>query len=264
MVGMTARGRTLELRDLTLRFGGITAISELSFNVPASELLAVVGPNGAGKTAMLNCINGIYRPTSGQILLDGADITGTPLSKMAAIGLGRAFQHAELFPHLTVIENLLVGRHPKMRAGVIDGGIYLGRARREELAERRAVEEIVDFFELYRYRNDPVGGLPYGAQKLVGVARALAVEPSVLLLDEPCTGLIREEREDLARFLLRVHHEMRPTIIWVEHDMQMVSDLADRVIVLNHGVKVAEGIPEVVRADQNVVSAYLGKPVADA
>jgi branched-chain amino acid transport system ATP-binding protein len=261
---MTARGRTLELRDLTLRFGGITAISELSFTVPASELLAVVGPNGAGKTAMLNCINGIYRPTSGRILLDGADITETPLRKMAAIGVGRAFQHAELFPHLTVVDNLLVGRHPKMRAGVFSSGIYLGRARREEVAERRVVEDIVDFFELYRYRNDPVGGLPYGVQKLVGVARALAGEPSVLLLDEPCTGLIREERENLARFLLRVHYEMGPTIVWVEHDMQMVSDLADRVVVLNYGVKVTEGLPHVVRANPDVIAAYLGKPVAVA
>jgi branched-chain amino acid transport system ATP-binding protein len=259
---LKTRGRKLEVRDLTLRFGGITALNALSFTVAASELLAVVGPNGAGKTAMLNCISGIYRPTSGRILLNDEDITKTPLRKMAAIGVGRAFQHAELFPHLTVVDNLLVGRHPKMRVGVFSSGIYLGRARREEVAERCVVEDIVDFFELYRYRNDPVGGLPYGVQKLVGVARALAGEPSVLLLDEPCTGLIREERENLARVLLRVHYEMGPTIVWVEHDMQMVSDLADRVVVLNHGLKVTEGLPQVVRANPDVVAAYLGKPVA--
>jgi branched-chain amino acid transport system ATP-binding protein len=263
VVGLSARGRTLEVSDVRLRFGGITAIDGVSFTVDAGELLAVVGPNGAGKTALLNCINGIYRPTSGKILFDGKDITGIPLRRMAAAGVGRSFQHGELFPHLSVIENLLVGRHPKMRAGVFAGAVYLGKAKREELQERRAVEDIIDFFELYRYRDDPVGGLPYGAQQLVGVARALASEPSLLLLDEPCTGLIREERENLARFLLRIHHQMRPTIIWVEHDMQMVSDLADRVIVLSYGVKVAEGVPEMMRTNAEVVSAYLGKAVAE-
>jgi branched-chain amino acid transport system ATP-binding protein len=262
VVGLTPHGCTVEVLDLTLRFGGVTAINGLSFTVPASELLAVVGPNGAGKTAMLNCINGIYGPTSGRILLEGKDVTGTALRKMAAIGVGRAFQHAELFPHLTVLENLLVGRHPRMRAGFLSGAIYLGRARREELSERGVVEAIVDFFELYRYRDDAVGALPYGVQKLVGVARALAAEPSLLLLDEPCTGLIREERENLARFLLRVHHQMRPTIIWVEHDMQMVSDLADRVMVLNCGIKVTEGPPQAVRAHPEVIAAFLGKPVS--
>lgn len=261
---MISRARTLEVSGLTLRFGGILALAGVSFSARPSELLAVVGPNGAGKTALLNCVNGIYRPTSGRIALDGEELGRVPLRRMAALGVGRAFQHAELFPHLSVIDNLLVGRHPRMRAGVLTGGIRLGRARREELEQRRAVEEIVDFFELYRYRDEPVGGLPYGIQKLVGVARALAGEPGVLLLDEPCTGLIREEREDLARFLLRIHYEMKPTIVWVEHDMQMVSDLADRVIVLNHGVKVAEGTPDEVRADPEVVAAYLGKPVETA
>jgi branched-chain amino acid transport system ATP-binding protein len=256
---MSARGCRLEVTDLTLRFGGITAIDRVSFSAEPSELLAIVGPNGAGKTAMLNCINGIYRPTSGTILLDGRNIAHTPLYRMASMGVGRAFQHAELFPHLSVIETLLVGRHSKMRAGVFFGGLYFGAARREEMAERRIVEEIIDFFELYRYRNEPVSALPYGIQKLVGVARALAAEPTVLLLDEPCTGLIRQERENLARFLLRMHYERAPTIVWVEHDMQMVSDLADRVLVLNYGVKVTEGTPDVVRANPDVVAAYLGK-----
>ena len=177
-------------------------------------------------------------------------------------GIGRAFQHAELFPHLTVVENLLIGRHAKFRTGLWAGGIYFGRARTEEIEERRRVEAVIDFFELYRHRDTQVGALPFGIQKMVGVARALAMEPKLLLLDEPCTGLIREERENLARFLLRISHELGPTILWVEHDMQMVSDLADRVVVLNHGAKIIEGAPDVVRRAPEVIEAYLGHATA--
>jgi branched-chain amino acid transport system ATP-binding protein len=261
MVGMSG-GATLEVKDVALTFGGITAIRSVSFTAQASELLAMVGPNGAGKTALLNCINGIYRPQAGAILLDGADIVGRPINRMADLGIGRAFQHAELFPHLTVVENLLIGRHAKFRTGLWAGGIYFGRARREEIEERRRVEAVIDFFELYRHRDTPVGALPFGIQKMVGVARALAMEPKLLLLDEPCTGLIREERENLARFLLRISHELGPTILWVEHDMQMVSDLADRVVVLNHGAKIIEGAPDVVRQAPEVIAAYIGHAAA--
>jgi branched-chain amino acid transport system ATP-binding protein len=253
------RGATLEVKDVALTFGGITAIKSVSFAAQASELVAMVGPNGAGKTALLNCINGIYRPQSGEILLDGTDIVGRPLHKMAETGIGRSFQHAELFPHLTVVENLLIGRHGRFATGLWASGAYFGKAQREEVAERRQVEEIVDFFELYRHRDVPVGALPFGIQKMVGVARALAMEPKLLLLDEPCTGLIREERENLARFLLRISHEIGPTILWVEHDMQMVSDLADRVVVLNHGAKVIEGTPDVVTSAPEVIAAYIGQ-----
>jgi branched-chain amino acid transport system ATP-binding protein len=251
-------GATLDVSDVTLKFGGITAIKSLSFGAQPSELVALVGPNGAGKTALLNCINGIYRPNSGRILLDGVDIRETSLHEMVDLGIGRAFQHAELFPHLTVTENLLIGRHRKFRAGLWANGIYFGRARREEIEERKRVEVIIDFFELYRYRDVHVGSLPYGVQKMVGVARALCMEPKLLLLDEPCTGLIREERENLARFLLRINYEMGPTIVWVEHDMQMVSDLAHRVVVLNHGALVTQGTPEVVRKNPDVIRAYIG------
>ena len=256
---MKGRGATLEVEDLVLTFGGITAVKSVSFTAQASELLAMVGPNGAGKTALLNCINGIYRPQAGSIRLDGIDVIGRPLHTMAELGIGRAFQHAELFPHLTVVENLLIGRHAKFRAGLWASGIYFGKGLKEEVEERRQVEEIIDFFELYRHRDTPVGALPFGIQKMVGVARALALEPKLLLLDEPCTGLIREERENLARFLLRISHEIGPTILWVEHDMQMVSDLAHRVVVLNHGAKIVEGVPDDIRRAPDVIAAYLGQ-----
>jgi branched-chain amino acid transport system ATP-binding protein len=259
MVGMKKTGARLVVKDVMLSFGGIQALRSVSFEAAPSELVALIGPNGAGKTAMLNCINGIYHPRSGEILLDGARIGGRPLWKMVDLGVGRAFQHAELFPHLTVIENLLIGRHHWFRAGALLSGLYVGRAKSEEIEGRRRVEAIIDFFEIYRHRNTTVGALPYGIQKIVGVARALATEPKLLLLDEPSTGLIREERENLARFLLRIVHEIGPTIVWVEHDMQMVSDLAQRVVVLNHGIKIAEGPPSDVAALSDVVLAYLGQ-----
>jgi branched-chain amino acid transport system ATP-binding protein len=177
---------------------------------------------------------------------------------MVELGFGRAFQHAELLPHLTVMENLLIGRHRSFRAGALMSGLYFGSARTEEAEARRRIEAVIDFFEIYRHRNTPVGMLPYGTQKIVGVARALATEPKLLLLDEPCTGLIREERENLARFILRIVHDIGPTIVWVEHDMQMVLDLADRVVVLNHGSKIADGLPSQVAKMPDVVVAYLG------
>lgn len=257
---MKKAGARLEVNDVTLRFGGIEALRSVSFKAAPSELVALVGPNGAGKTAMLNCINGIYRPQGGKILLDGERVAGRPLCDMAEFGIGRAFQHAELFPHLSVTENLLIGRHRSFRAGTFMSGLYFGPARSEEVEARRRIEAVIDFFEIYRYRNTPVGTLSYGLQKIIGVARALTAEPKLLLLDEPSTGLIREERENLARFILRIVHDVGPTIVWVEHDMQMVSDLADRVVVLNHGAKIADGSPQEVAMRTEVVTAYLGGP----
>jgi branched-chain amino acid transport system ATP-binding protein len=255
---MRKQGAGLAVENVELRFGGIHALRSVSFEAAPSELVALVGPNGAGKTAMLNCINGIYRPRSGQILLDGEKLVGHPLCKMVELGVGRSFQHAELFPHLTVMENLLIGRHRSFRAGALMCGLYFGSARTEEAEARRRIEAVIDFFEIYRHRNTPVGMLSYGVQKIVGVARALATDPKLLLLDEPCTGLIREERENLARFILRIVHDVGTTIVWVEHDMQMVLDLADRVVVLNHGAKIADGLPGQVAEMPDVVVAYLG------
>ncbi|NIR32747.1 MAG: ABC transporter ATP-binding protein [Gammaproteobacteria bacterium] len=249
----------LEVRELTLRFGGLTAIDDVTFAVREGEIFAIVGPNGAGKTAALNCINGIYRPTSGTIEFGSRTIDRLPLHRVAQSGIGRAFQHVELFPHMTVLQNLLLGRHTRMCSSIFHGGIYLGRAKTEEIEHRRRAEEIIDFFELYRYRDRPAGSLPYGVQKLVGVARALATEPTLLLLDEPSTGLVREEKENLARFLLRIKHDLGVTMIWVEHDMQFVADLADRMLVLNYGVAIAEGVPDEVRKAPEVIKAYLGK-----
>jgi len=255
---MAEAGAQLDIERLSLSFGGLRVLDNVSFAVEGGELLALIGPNGAGKTSVLNCVSGLYRASEGRILFEGRDLRGLQPHRVAQVGVARTFQHGELFPHMTVLENLLVGRHCKLSGNVLRHGIFWGRVKREEVDHRRAVEEILDFVELERYRKTLVANLPFGIQKVVGFARALAMEPKLLLLDEPSAGLNREEKEDLARFILRIKYELGVTMIWVEHDMQMVADMADRIFVLNYGEPVMMGTPDEVLSDSRVVEAYLG------
>ena len=247
----------LSVEHLSLRFGGLTVLDDVSFAVETGELFALIGPNGAGKTSVLNCISGIYRGT-GAIRFRITDIAGWAPHKIARLGLARTFQHGELFAQMSVLDNLLAGRHARIGTNPIAEMLFLPSVRNAEVAHRKAVEHIIDLVELERYRHAAVGALPFGVQKIVGFARALSLEPTVMLLDEPSAGLNREEREDLARFILRIKHELNMTIVWIEHDMQMIADLADRIHVLDYGRTIADGTPDSVLTDPNVHAAYLG------
>jgi branched-chain amino acid transport system ATP-binding protein len=253
-----AEDAALRLQHVSLAFGGLQVLEDVSFEARPGELLALIGPNGAGKTSVLNCASGIYRPSDGSVAFGGTDITRARPYRIARLGLARTFQHGELFAHMTVVENLLVARHAHFRTRLFAEGLFLPHVRAAEIAHRRAIEQTLEFVELERYRHELVDGLPFGIQKIIGFARALAMEPKVLLLDEPSAGLNREEREDLARYILRIKHDLGIAMIWVEHDMQMVADLADRIFVLDHGVPLAEGAPDEVLRDPRVVEAYLG------
>jgi branched-chain amino acid transport system ATP-binding protein len=250
----------LEIQKLTLRFGGLTVLDGVTFTVKKAELFALIGPNGAGKTSVLNCISGLY-PGQGSIRFRGADLSGKAPHEIARLGIARTFQHGELFPHMSVIENLLTGRHARIRTNPLMEMFFTAGVKREEIAHREAVERIIEFVELEAFRHAPVANLPFGIQKIVGFARALCMEPAILLLDEPSAGLNRDEREDLARFILRIKHELGIAMIWIEHDMQMVADLADRLHVLEYGKSVTEGTPDVVLKDPRVIAAYLGTRV---
>jgi branched-chain amino acid transport system ATP-binding protein len=247
----------LEVSNLSLAFGGLQVLSQVSFQAQAGELLALIGPNGAGKTSLFNCISGLYSPR-GSIRFRGEELVGRKPHDIAALGIARTFQHAELFSQMSVIENILTGRHCRFRKQVLGDMLALRSARREEAQHRGAIDHIIAFIELERWRSEPVERLSFGVQKLVGFARALALEPRLLLLDEPSAGLTREEREDLAHFILKTKEEFNVPIIWIEHDLQMVADIADRILVLDVGRVIANGSPQRVLRDPAVISAYVG------
>ncbi len=257
-------GRLLEVDEIHLSFRGVRAVDGVSFHVDDGELFSIIGPNGAGKTSIFNCLNGVYHPQQGDIRWEGKSILGLKPNKVAELGIARTFQNIELFPHMTVLENLLLGRHVRTRVAWLSGAVWFGKAKREEMANRAFVEDIIDFLEIESWRKYPVALLPYGIQKRVELGRALAMEPRMLLLDEPVAGMNLEETEDMARFVLDIREELGIAIILVEHDMGVVMDIADRVMVLDFGRMIAVGSPSEVQRNPDVVRAYLGEEFTSA
>ncbi|MBN2539277.1 MAG: ABC transporter ATP-binding protein [Deltaproteobacteria bacterium] len=250
----------LAVTSLTLSFGGVMALNDIDFEVKTGELYSIIGPNGAGKTSLLNCLTGFYRPQAGRILFNKKDITSLPTHKLISSGVGRTFQNIELFPGMTVLSNMLLARHIHCSYGLVRALLFMGGVRREEVRHRAVVEELIDFLEMQAIRKKPVGSLPYGLRKRVELGRALALEPKLLVLDEPFAGMNLEEKEDMVRFLTELNRDWGQTMILVEHDMSIVMSISNRVMVLNFGDKLAEGTPEAIQNDPEVIKAYLGDP----
>jgi branched-chain amino acid transport system ATP-binding protein len=248
----------LEVRNISLRFGGVKALTDISFDVREHEVRAIIGPNGAGKSSMLNCINGVYQPQEGQISFRGKTFSHMNSRQVAEMGIARTFQNLALFKGMSVLDNIMSGRNLKMKTNLFQQAIRWGAAEREEVEHREVVEKIIDFLEIQAYRKTPVGRLPYGLQKRVDLGRALAMEPQVLLLDEPMAGMNVEEKQDMSRFILDVNDEYGTTIVLIEHDMGVVMDISDRVVVLDYGKKIGDGTPDEVRRNEDVIRAYLG------
>src|SRR5690554_5909573 len=248
----------LDLRNISLAFGGVKALTDISFDVREHEIRAIIGPNGAGKSSMLNVINGVYTPQEGSITLDGKRFTRMNPRRAAEAGIARTFQSLALFKGMSVLDNIMTGRNLRMTSGVLAQAFRLGSAEREEIRHREFVENIIDFLEIQAYRKVPVGRLPYGLQKRVDLGRALAMEPRILLLDEPMAGMNIEEKQDMSRFILDVNDEYGTTIVLIEHDMGVVMDISDRVVVLDYGKKIGDGTPDEVRNNPEVIRAYLG------
>ena len=248
----------LDVKNISLRFGGVKALTDISFDVREHEIRAIIGPNGAGKSSMLNCINGVYQPQDGSIALRGQTFRHMNSRQVAEMGVARTFQNLALFKGMSVLDNIMTGRNLKMRSNIFLQALRIGPAEREETAHRIVVERIIDFLEIQAHRKTPVGRLPYGLQKRVDLGRALAMEPTVLLLDEPMAGMNVEEKQDMSRFILDVNDEFGTTIVLIEHDMGVVMDISDRVVVLDYGRKIGDGEPAAVRANPDVVAAYLG------
>ncbi len=248
----------LDVKNISLSFGGVKALTDISFDVREHEIRAIIGPNGAGKSSMLNCINGVYTPQQGSITFRGQTFSHMNSRQVAEMGVARTFQNLALFKGMSVIDNLMTGRNLHIKSNIFLQALRLGPAQREEEAHREYVERIIDFLEIQAYRKTPVGTLPYGLQKRVDLGRALAMEPQVLLLDEPMAGMNLEEKQDMCRFVLDVNDEFGTTIVLIEHDMGVVMDISDRVVVLDYGKKIGDGTPDAVRTNPDVIRAYLG------